>query len=352
MQTRRWFGRATLAACMCVYAVSAAAQSDDTRPAGSTFLGDTGLWFVPTAEVLGDKQVAGGGHVATFNREQGFTAVQSMAGTFAVGFRDRIEVFGSLQFLTRIDRDLRPLFQQDQTGVGGLVPELPLVAGPFSGNQIGDFVVGAKVNLLSERELAPYALAIRGWVKLPTGDEATGTTTGEVDGAIGLVMSKNLGNAELAGHYDFVLRSDAATIDLPNSLRWGIGVGAPVGGPIRVFGELLSEVLLNNSLNLSAPLVGSDGSLSGLSSPQRSQFDVILGAQWNGPRGIAVGGGMTWAARPRCALRGGSGRTERRPARLPLQAQLPSGRQGVHAAATTTTIGTGAQPAAAGVGVV
>ena len=27
-----------------------------TRPATTTFFGDTGLWYVPTAEVLGDRQ--------------------------------------------------------------------------------------------------------------------------------------------------------------------------------------------------------------------------------------------------------------------------------------------------------
>ena len=297
MQSRKWLGRAALAVIMCVYAASAAAQ-EDTRPAGTTFLGDTGLWFVPTAEVLSDGAIAAAGHVATFNHEQGFTAIQSMAGSFAVGLRDRFEIFGSVGFLTRIDRDLRPLFQQDQAQVGGLVSDFPLVNTPFSGNQFGDVTVGAKVNLLSERNRAPYAMAVRGWVKLPTGDEATGTSTGKVDGAIGIVMSKAFGAAELSGHGDFVLRTDTATIELPNSLRWGIGVGGPVRGPVRVFGEVLSDVLLSTSLTLSEPLVGSDdGSISALGSLQRSPYYVVLGTQWQGPNGVSVGGGLTWAVR-------------------------------------------------------
>ena len=110
MQTKKWVGRVALAAVMCTFAGIAAAQ-EETRPSGTTFLGDTGLWFVPTAEVLGDGSMAAAGHVSTFNREQGFTAIQSMAGSFAVGLKDRVEVFGSVGFQTRIDRDLRPLFQ-------------------------------------------------------------------------------------------------------------------------------------------------------------------------------------------------------------------------------------------------
>ena len=93
MKTRKWLSRALIVAMVCGFSASATAQ-DDTRPAGTTFLGDTGLWFVPTAEVLGNGSVAASGHVATFNHEQGFTAIQSMNGSFAAGFNDRFELFG------------------------------------------------------------------------------------------------------------------------------------------------------------------------------------------------------------------------------------------------------------------
>lgn len=297
MKTRRWLGRLAVVASICLLGSPAGAQSDDIRPAGSTFLGDTGLWFVPTAEIVGDGRVAASGHLATFNREQGFTAVQSAAATFAVGLRDRVEVFGSFQFLTRIDRDLRPIFQPDQVGVGGLVTGYPLVTNAFSGNEIGDFVVGAKINLRSERTRAPYAMAIRSFVKLPSGNEEAGTTTGQTDGGIGFVMSKAFPRAELAGHFDFVFRANPSTIDLPNSLRWGVGVGAPVRGRVRFFGELLGERLLSSAITLTDPLIGADGSLSTLGSLQRSPLDVILGLEWNGPSGVALGGGMSWATR-------------------------------------------------------
>ena len=61
----------TLAAGLALLASAAGAQtpssstqppaasnstSDAARPATTTFSGDTGLWYVPTAEVLGDRQ--------------------------------------------------------------------------------------------------------------------------------------------------------------------------------------------------------------------------------------------------------------------------------------------------------
>src|ERR1700719_1544361 len=88
-------------------------SSDDTRPATTTFFGDTGLWFVPTAEVLAH----GNWSVSAYRRGtdyiQGYTNVADFAGTFAVGVGDRAEIFGSFLFDTRIDRDSVPVFFPD-----------------------------------------------------------------------------------------------------------------------------------------------------------------------------------------------------------------------------------------------
>ena len=276
---------------------SAVAQTngDDTRPAGTTFLGDTGLWFVPTAEVLAHRTFSASAHRANFDREQGFSDITHHAGTFAAGVRGRVEVFGAFRFLTRIDRDVRPLFRADLPSEGGVLNDFPLVTNYFSGNQIGDLLVGAKFNLLSEERLDPAAVAIRGLVKLPTGDEDSGTTSGEVDGEIDIVVSKVVGNVEVAGFGGFAFRSDPDNIDLANGVRWGVGVGAPVDGPIRFFGEIHGEALVGDTLTVSAPLTAIDGALSPLLNELRNPVDVTVGVQWNGPRGIFVGAGLNWS---------------------------------------------------------
>ena len=295
MATRKWSLRAVIVIAIGSLPVAASAQPGETRPAGTTLLGDTGLWFVPTAEILGHGQVAGGAHQATFNHEQGFTAVQTTTATFALGLRDRVEVFGAFPALTRIDRDLRPAFLPARPGVGGLVADYPLVSRPFSGHSVGDLVVGAKLSLLSERTRAPAALALRGWAKLPTGDALAGTSSGMTDGAVGIVLSKDVDRVEVAAHGDYVMRADPAGLDLPDAVRWGVGAGVPIRGRLRLFGELLGNAPTSDSIRLTERLVGFDGSRSALVSPLRPQHDVVVGAQWQGASGVSLGAGVSWA---------------------------------------------------------
>src|SRR5678815_3037451 len=122
---------------------SASTATNDVRPATTTFFGDTGLWFVPTAEVLAHGKWSASGYRRGTNWIQGFTNVGDFAGTFGVGIRDRAEIFGSFLVDTRIDRDLRPLFTSD-TQVGGVVDRYPQMKTTWSGNHVGDLYLGAK----------------------------------------------------------------------------------------------------------------------------------------------------------------------------------------------------------------
>src|SRR4051812_39753035 len=72
-----------------------------TRPATTTFFGDTGLWFVPTAEVLAHGKWSVSGYRRGTNYRQGYTNVGDFAGTVAVGIGDRAEVFTSFLVDTR-----------------------------------------------------------------------------------------------------------------------------------------------------------------------------------------------------------------------------------------------------------
>src|SRR5689334_21478111 len=105
---------------------SSGTSTDETRPATTTFFGDTGLWFVPTAEVLAHGKWSASGYRRGTNYIQGFSNVADFAGTFAVGVKDRLEVFGSFLADTRIDRDLRPLFGTE-AAFGGIINRYPRV---------------------------------------------------------------------------------------------------------------------------------------------------------------------------------------------------------------------------------
>src|SRR5437773_1203324 len=112
---------------------STTATADDTRPATTTFFGDTGLWFVPTAEVLPGGKVSVSGYRRGTNFIQGYTNVADFAGTFGVGIKDRAEIFGSFLVDTRIDRDTRPLFVNDPR-FGGIVDRYPRANQPWTGD--------------------------------------------------------------------------------------------------------------------------------------------------------------------------------------------------------------------------
>ena len=293
---------ALVAGIVTAAAGTASAQEDAaTRPAGTTFLGDTGFWFVPTAEVIESGGFAVSAHSVELNREQGFSNIRHAAATVAGGLGGRVEVFGSVRMLTRIDRDIRPVFTPgDARGVarfGGLLNDYPLVTDGFSGNQFGDVIAGVKINLLSEERLDPVALAIRGFAKLPTGDTAAGTSTGEADGELDIVISKVAGNLELSGFAGFALRGDPEVVEISNSMRWGIGVGAPVRGPLQVFGELHGELYPagDRVIQRGPGLVGPYGSRAATWTTLRNPVDLTVGLNWHGPGGIFAGAGLSWA---------------------------------------------------------
>ena len=165
------------------------APAPDVRPATTTFLGDTGLWYVPTGEILPARKWSLSAYRVNVDDNQGFTDVSNWPVTFALGVRDRAELFGSFVVVNRIDRDVRPLFLASASiganrRAGGFVPQHPLARAAWSGNNIGDLWLGGKINLASQSRDHGAALAIRAMVKAPTGDTQSGAGTGKADVAL------------------------------------------------------------------------------------------------------------------------------------------------------------------------
>src|SRR6188472_417613 len=113
-------------------------EPGETRPATTTFMGDTGLWFVPTGEVLPAKRWSFSAYRVNFDYNQGFTDVSNWPLTFGFGLGDRAEIFGAVQAVRRIDRDSRSIFLSGQDKAGGIVNEYPFVNGGWSGSEFGD----------------------------------------------------------------------------------------------------------------------------------------------------------------------------------------------------------------------
>src|SRR5207344_1202556 len=108
-----------------------------------------------------------------------FSNVADFPLTFAAGLK-RAEIFGSFKAVTRIDRDVRPIFTTN-VDTGGVIGRYPYNNVGWTGSKVGDFLVGAKINLLSEADQAPAAVAVKASVKIPTGDKDAGVGTGKTD---------------------------------------------------------------------------------------------------------------------------------------------------------------------------
>ncbi len=270
--------------------------ASDVRPATTTFLGDTGLWFVPTAEVLAHGKWSASGYRRGTNYVQGFTNVGDFAGTFAVGLGNRAEIFGSFLFDTRVERDLRPIFLND-TQVGGIVDRYPRANSGWSGDNVGDFYIGAKVNLVTQANNKPAAMAVRGIVKAPTGKDDKGTSTGKADFAVDFIASSEVRTRfDLSGFAGYEWRGQPDGLDGPGgAFRWGAGAGFPSRKPLRGVFELNGFIPSSDTVTFTgARFTGTDGSLPPVTSATENITRATAGLTWQNRRGFFVGGGLSW----------------------------------------------------------
>jgi len=309
---KRFLASALLVSAIWLAAGGAATAQDgdgiETRPGSTTWFGDTGLWFVPTGEILPDGKWSISGYRANIDREQGLTDISHFIGTFGVGIGDRVEVFGAVRADTRIRRAARPLFDPTDPTNGGVQNDYPLVTDFWSDNHIGDVIVGAKFNIASEHRMQPAALALRVAVKAPTGNEEAGKSSGKADFMVDFIASKNVGErVEISGFGGLLVRGEPSGFTLGNSIRWGFGAGFPTGGTVKLFTELRGEMPLEDNTVLASALAGVDASQSPLSSAISAPIDFSAGLQWQSRRGAFVGVGLSYAVNQDKGLLGSTG---------------------------------------------
>jgi outer membrane protein OmpA-like peptidoglycan-associated protein len=272
------------------------ASDESTRPATTTFFGDTGIWYVPTGEVLADGKWSGSVYRRGTNWIQGYTNVADFAGTFAYGLKGRAEIFGSFLVDTRIDRDLRPIFVNDPT-FGGIIDRYPQANKYWSGDNLGDLYLGVKYNLWSEYNQKPAALALRGIVKLPTGKADAGVSTGKPDFAFDFIASKETSKqVEVSGFGGYEFRGSPDGIDAPTgAFRWGTGVAYPSRGALRVSGELNGFAPSNDVATITGTsIVGTDLSRAPVTSNTENITRATLGLTYQSKKGFFAGAGLSW----------------------------------------------------------
>ncbi len=251
-----------------------------TRPATTTVFGDTGLWYVPTGEVLPRGRWSFSAYRTNWDREEAFSDISNFRATFAFGATERVEVFGNVDLQRRIDADRRPV------RAGGTPMDEPLIFQGWS-TGFGDIRLGGKFNITAPYRQQPAALAIRAVVKLPTADEDEGLGTGELDFLADAIVSGEAGGVvELSGYGGFMYRADPDDYDLSGGFRWGVGAGFPSRSRFRFTAELVGEKYFDDEIIATGVLNGA---------PPRwaveSPADLVLGLTYQHPNGFFVGYG-------------------------------------------------------------
>ncbi len=237
----------------------------ETRPAVTTIFGDTGLWFVPTGEILPKRGWSVSGYRVNFDREEGFSDISHLTATFGYGVSDRAELFVGWRVDTRVRRAVRPLFSSTLDTAGAVQRDVPLVYQRWSGDNAGDSMIGIKINLASEHRQQPAAFAIRAVLQAGSG-RTPHAGTGKMTGYVDAIASKELNErAELAGFGGFMMRENRSDMEQPESFRWGVGAGFPSRSPIRGFVELHGEALFSDDVPVTNPVRGVDRTVSAAS---------------------------------------------------------------------------------------
>jgi outer membrane protein OmpA-like peptidoglycan-associated protein len=286
-------------------AVPAWAQGDSDsgtrteRPATASYWGDTGLWFIPTAETPKPGGWSFSLYRTEFDFKQGLSDVSDWPLTASVGAGPRTEIFGALRIVTRIDRDLRPLFTPgsvEEVEEGGLINDRPFVTETWTGNDLGDLFLGGKFNVLTEHRQQPFAMAVRGTMKVPTADSDSGAGTGEWDYFTDAVVSKEISQrVELSGFGGYAFRGDPTGVSLSDGFRWGLGAAFGARSNLRLTTEIFGELASNEAV-IGAPgiVTGTDGSTNPILSDVDTGVTTALGLTWQHSSGVSLGVGTTY----------------------------------------------------------
>lgn len=270
-------------------------QGDTTpRRALPTFFGDTGFWFVPTAETLPARRWSVSLFRANFDRRQGLTDISQFGLTGAVGVTDRLELFGSWR-VVRIDRDLRPTFIPTEPVFGGVVHDYPYMRRGWSKTLGGPTFVGAKFNLISQSRGDAMSLAPRVMVKFPSGPAWSGTNAW--DGYLDFVVSREFaGRVELSGAGGAVLRGSPDEFRMSDGATWALGAAFPTRTPLRALVEWHGEFVIRDStLVRMPPYVAEDGSVAPPHSSIPDPTNLTIGGVWQAGNGLFVHAGLNYS---------------------------------------------------------
>jgi outer membrane protein OmpA-like peptidoglycan-associated protein len=245
----------------------------EVHPATPRYEGDTGLFHMSTAYTLPKGKASVQVFRDNLDRDPKDEDVSIHGLSLAYGATSRLEIFGNIGFANRIDADA--------LGQPGYVNDFPFAGtastSPGWQTGVGDVRLGLKYKFLDDYLGDAVGLALRGFVKLPTADEAKGLGTGKFSAGGDLILSKSLNRAaDIHGSIGYQINSDPSGIDIGNAFKWGVGLNIPA---CRKFA-------------LQAELTGAK--YSGASFEQTNPLDLVVGpVLWIKP-GIFIRPAISW----------------------------------------------------------
>ena len=241
-------------------------DTGETRPATTTFMGDTGLWFVPTGEVLPAKRWSFSVYRVNFDYNQGFTDVSNWPVTFGVGLGDRAELFGAVHAVRRIDRDVRPLFFTGRPARAAW--STTIRSSRRAGRTTSSATSGSapRSTYVAVASSSRWPSRVRGMIKLPTAkDDEEGVGTGKPDFAVDAIVSKEINErVELSGFGGFIVPRQPGRRRAVERVPLGLRRGLPdAQEPAADRGTARRGVLRRHGRRCHRhSLIGDDGSLS------------------------------------------------------------------------------------------
>ena len=263
------------------------------RPALPTINGDTGLWYVPTAETLPAKKWSASLFRANYATAQGLTDVSQIGVTGAYGIGNRFELFGSWHWV-RYDRDLRPLFDPNNPKFGGVTSDFPFVRSGWTTDG-GPLIVGGKWSLIQQGRGDVMSFGPRVTVQFPIGSQDAATDDWVTN--VGVVASREFSKTtEISGTAGAVLRANPDRFDLSDGISWGLGATFPSRKAFRALLEATGEFAVGDDVDvIGAPFVADDGSIAPIHSTANDPTHLKFGAVWQAKNGFFVHGGGNYS---------------------------------------------------------
>lgn len=208
------------------------------HPWAPSYEGTTGLFHMPVAYTLPKGKFSFSLFRDNLDRDPKDEDISTHGLSLGYGATDKLEIYGNFGLQNRIDADA--LFQ------AGFVNDYPFVATPWE-TGVGDVKLGLKYKFLDDYMGDSVGLAVRGFVKLPTADEAKGLGTGKTAFGGDLVISKSLAEkADIHGSLGYQVNSDPDDVNIGNAFKWALGLNIPACYFIQLQAEVMGTKYTGN----------------------------------------------------------------------------------------------------------